>query len=86
MRRFLVIIGLAMACSGCATYGTPDYGYSYAYGSYSYPYYSYNYPSYNYGYPSYRYSYPSYSYSAPYYGYASGPGFNFEVSGGEGTH
>ena len=83
MRRFLLITGLALACSGCATYGTPDYGYGYAYGS-SYPS-GYRYYG-AYGYPSYSYLYQPYGYSAPYYGYGSEPSFNFGFSGGGATH
>jgi len=74
MRRLLLVIGLALACSGCAAYGPNDYdGYGYQYGSYNPPDYQFGYSTY--GYPSYGYSAPSYS------GYVSGPGFSFGISG-----
>lgn len=70
MRRFLLITGLALACSGCA-YG-PDYGYGYG-------------SSYPYGYGAgYGYAYPSYGYGAPYYGYAPAASVNFGFVGGGG--
>jgi len=81
MRRFLLITGLALACSGCA-YG-PDYGYGYGAAAYPYGYGGgYAYPSYGYGAPAYAYSAPAYGYSAPYYGYSPGAGFNFGFFGG----
>jgi hypothetical protein len=67
MRRFLPIIGLALACGGC-TYG-PGYGYGYGYGA--------SYPAANYGYAA-----PAYGYGAPYYGYAPGAAVNFGYFGG----
>jgi hypothetical protein len=90
MRRFLLIIGLALACSGCTDYGnSPDYGYGsdYAYRSsypsgYRYGYRGYANPTYSNSYPSYSYSNPSYGYSAPYQGYSTGPSFSFGFSSG----
>jgi hypothetical protein len=81
MRRLPPIIGLAMACSGCA-YG-PGYGYGYGYGA-SYPAASYGYGT-DYGYaaaPAYGYAAPAYGYVAPYYGYAPVAAVNFGYFGG----
>ena len=73
MRRFLPIIGLALACGGCA-YG-PGYGYGYGYGA--------SYPAAGYGYGTdYGYAVPAYGYGAPYYGYAPGATVNFGYFGG----